>query len=87
MGISDSLLSKSREMSYSIPNILHTSESNRESKKAVTLTNTLSLLAVQVAMARIDKVLATLVKLAVVEDKVKTQEYSVSGLQNLAFEK
>ena len=41
----------------------------------------------QVAMARMDKVLATLVKLAVVEDKVETREYAVSGLQNLAFEK
>ena len=41
----------------------------------------------QVAMAQMDKVLATLIKLAVVEDKVETREYAVSGLQNLAFRK
>ena len=41
----------------------------------------------QVAMARMEKVRAMLVKIAVVEDKVETQEYSVSGLQNLSFEK
>ena len=38
-------------------------------------------------MARMDKVLPTLVEFTVVENKVKTQEYSVSRLQNLAFEK
>ncbi|KAL7427886.1 hypothetical protein ACHAXH_001685 [Discostella pseudostelligera] len=41
----------------------------------------------QALMARMDKVLATLVKLSVADDKVETREYAVSGLQNLAFEK
>ncbi len=41
----------------------------------------------QVAMAWMDKALAILTKLAVVEDKVEMREYAVSGLQNLAFEK
>jgi hypothetical protein len=59
---------------------------NREYASAI-LMDLSSCPANHVAMARSDKVLATLVKLAVVEDKVETREYAVSGLQNLAFEK
>jgi len=38
-------------------------------------------------MARNDKLLGTLVKLSVIDDKAETREYAVTALQNLAFSK